>query len=125
MDKEELKQKIGEEAYRITQEKGTEVPFTGEYVNHHEGGTYNCVVCSNPLFSSDAKFDSGTGWPSFDDAIPNSTKSIPDDSLGMARTEIVCAKCGAHLGHKFEDGPKDTTGNRFCINSACLLFDKK
>lgn len=125
MDKDELKNKIGDMAFEVTQNKGTEVPFTGEYVHHKEAGRYKCVVCGEELFASDAKFDSGTGWPSFDQAIPGKVKEITDDSHGMIRTEVVCANCGAHLGHVFNDGPRETTGQRFCINSCSLDFDKK
>jgi peptide-methionine (R)-S-oxide reductase len=86
---------------------------------------YACAACGNQLFASDAKFDSGTGWPSFDQAIPGSVKMHTDESFGMNRTEVTCANCGSHLGHLFNDGPKDTTGNRFCINSSCLLLKKE
>lgn len=125
MDQEELKKKIGEDAYRITQEKGTEAPFSGKYLANKEQGMYSCVVCGAALFKSDAKFDSGTGWPSFDDAIPGAINRTADTSHGMVREEVTCANCGAHLGHVFPDGPKQTTGERYCINSACLLFDPK
>jgi peptide-methionine (R)-S-oxide reductase len=124
-DKEELKKKLTPEEYHVTQEKGTEAPFSGAYVHTKENGTYNCKVCGTPLFSSDTKFDSGTGWPSFDKALPGAVKENVDDSHGMTRTEIVCATCGAHLGHKFSDGPKDTTGDRFCMNSCALDLEKK
>lgn len=117
---EELKGKLTLEEYRITQEKGTEAPFSGKYWNEHGSGTYRCKVCGAELFASDNKFDSGTGWPSFDRAIPGAVKRIIDTSHGMTRTEIVCANCGAHLGHVFEDGPKETTCERFCVNSASL-----
>ena len=125
MNQDELKNKIGEAAFDVTQNKGTEVPFSGEYVNNKEEGMYKCVVCGEELFASNTKFDSGTGWPSFDQAIPGKTKEVVDDSHGMARTEVVCANCGAHLGHVFNDGPRETTGQRFCINSCSLNFDKK
>lgn len=120
MDKEELKQKLTPEQYAVTQEKGTEAPFTGQYVHTKDKGMYNCVVCGTKLFDSNTKFDSGTGWPSFDQAIPGAVREITDDSHGMIRTEVVCNNCGAHLGHVFNDGPKETTGKRFCINSCSL-----
>ena len=125
MNKDELKQKLTEEEYRVTQEKGTEAPFTGKYVDEHTEGTYTCKVCGASLFASDTKFNSGTGWPSFDNALPGATRSIIDESHGMTRTEVVCANCGAHLGHVFEDGPKETTGKRFCINSCSLDLQKE
>lgn len=124
MDKDELKKKLTPEEYRVTQEKGTERPFHNEYFDHHEKGMYECKVCGTPLFSSETKFDSGTGWPSFDEALPEALLYHEDSSLGMTRTEVVCAKCGAHLGHMFTDGPKETTGKRFCTNSASLSFKK-
>jgi len=125
MNKDELKKKLTPEEYKITQEKGTEPAFTGAYVNEHSKGKYNCKVCGAALFSSDRKFDSGTGWPSFDDAIPGAVHSLIDTSHGMTRTEVTCAHCGAHLGHVFEDGPKETTCKRFCINSASLDLKKE
>ncbi len=124
MNKDDLKKKLTPEQYRVTQEKGTEAPFSGTFVDHHEKGMYSCVVCGAPLFPSDAKFDSGTGWPSFDQALPGAVSHKPDDSMGMLRTEIVCSKCGAHLGHVFPDGPTKT-GQRYCINSVCLEFEKR
>ena len=122
MGKYELKKKLTPEEYRVTQEKGTEAPFTGKFVHHREKGMYACVVCNTPLFPSDAKFDSGTGWPSFDEALPGAVSDIPDMTHGMSRTEITCANCGAHLGHVFDDGPTDT-GKRYCINSCSLDFE--
>lgn len=116
---------ISEELKKVAMEKGTEAPFTGKYVHEKSKGTYNCAVCDNPLFSSDVKFDSGTGWPSFSDALPGSVKFNHDDSHGMNRTEVVCAKCDAHLGHVFDDGPTETTGKRYCINSICLDLKKE
>ncbi|HBV01100.1 MAG TPA: peptide-methionine (R)-S-oxide reductase [Candidatus Taylorbacteria bacterium] len=124
MNKVELKWKLTPEEYHVTQEKGTEAPFSGEFVNHHEKGMYTCVVCGSPLFPSDVKFDSGTGWPSFADALPNAIKHVPDATNGMSRTEITCANCGAHLGHVFDDGPTET-GKRYCVNSVCMEFEKK
>mgnify|MGYP003430799865 FL=1 len=124
MDKDELKKKLTPEEYRVTQEKGTERPFHNEYFDHHEKGMYECKVCGTPLFSSETKFDSGTGWPSFDEALPGALLYHEDSTLGMTRTEVMCAKCGAHLGHMFTDGPKETTGKRFCTNSASLSFKK-
>lgn len=125
MDKDELKKKLTDEEYRVTQEKGTEVPFTGAYVHEKSKGMYACKVCGTQLFSSDRKFESGTGWPSFDDAIPGSVQMTEDASHGMTRTEVTCAKCGAHLGHVFDDGPKETTAKRFCINSCALDLKKE
>ena len=123
---EEWKTCLSPEEYRILREKKTEPAFTGKYVHHKGRGIYVCVGCGNELFSSDTKFDSGTGWPSFWKAV--STDKIitkPDKSLFMNRTEVMCAKCGGHLGHVFGDGPKPT-GFRYCINSAALNFkDKK
>ncbi len=125
MDKEEIKKRLTAEEYHVTQEKGTERAFANAYYDNHESGMYDCKVCGTPLFSSDRKYDSGTGWPSFDEALPGAVKFQVDISLGMPRTEALCAHCGAHLGHIFNDGPKETTGKRFCTNSASLAFRKK
>lgn len=111
------------EQHRILREKGTEAPFTGAYWNHHEKGMYRCAGCGAQLFASDTKFDSGTGWPSFDSALPGAVRMMLDDSHGMHRIEAVCASCGGHLGHVFNDGPTKTC-KRFCINSASLNFIK-
>lgn len=121
---DEWKQKLSPEQYRILREKGTEAPFTGEYVHEKADGTYACAACGNPLFASDTKFDSGTGWPSFDQALPGAVETRHDASHGMVRTEITCARCGSHLGHVFDDGPT-TTGKRYCINSVCLDLEEK
>ena len=123
--KQEKLAKLSDIARDVTQNKGTEAPFTGKYVDEHSDGSYHCVVCGQKLFESGTKFESGTGWPSFDRAIPGSVEMIDDSTLGMKRTEVICSKCGAHLGHMFEDGPSETTGQRFCINSCALDLHKK
>lgn len=123
MNEDEIKQKLAEEEYEVLRKKGTEAPFSGEYVNTKEKGMYTCKVCGSQLFSSKAKFDSGTGWPSFDDALPEALDLRDDNSHEMHRTEVVCKKCGSHLGHVFDDGPTETR-KRFCINSVCLDLKK-
>ncbi len=122
---EDWKKELTPEQYHIMRERGTEAPFSGVYVNTKEKGMFQCAACGNQLFSSDTKFDSGTGWPSFDQAIPGSVEMHEDTSAGMSRTEVVCSKCGAHLGHVFDDGPMQSTGKRYCINSACLVLKKE
>lgn len=112
------------EEYSVLREKGTEAPFSGEYVHEKADGTYACKACGNPLFDSMAKFDSGTGWPSFDAALPGAIEQHTDTSHGMRRVETTCARCGSHLGHVFDDGPTKT-GKRYCINSVCLDLEEK
>lgn len=121
---EELKKKLTSEEFHILREKGTEPPFSSDLVNNHDKGMFVCKVCGAELFSSERKFDSGSGWPSFDQAIPGTIKFNDDESYGMKRIEVTCSKCGSHLGHVFDDGPK-TTGKRFCINGTCLLMKKQ
>jgi len=123
-NEEEIRAMLTPEEYQVLREKGTEAPFSGEYVHEKADGTYECKVCGNPLFASDAKFDSGTGWPSFDQALPGAIETHNDTSHGMHRTEITCARCGSHLGHVFDDGPTQT-GKRYCINSVCLDLEEK
>lgn len=121
---EEWKKVLTEEQYRVLRQKGTEAPFSSKLLHSDKDGVYACAACGNPLFNSDAKFDSGTGWPSFDAAIPGAIKEIPDNSHGMIRVETVCARCGSHLGHVFEDGLTET-GKRYCMNSVCLELEEK
>jgi len=137
MTEEEIKAKLTPEQYEILRQGGTEVPFTGKYVNEHAKGMYQCAVCGHSLFSSEAKFDSGTGWPSFTDPVNlENVELVQDDKLGMRRTEVRCKRCGSHLGHVFDDlpetyrsgrsgGPEDKDGKRYCINSLCLELSKE
>ncbi len=121
--KKELVSKLTPEQYNVCFLRGTEPPFSGKYTNNHNVGKYVCVVCEKPLFASDTKFDSGMGWPSFwDFANKNAVKTEIDESMGMRRTEVLCANCNSHLGHVFDDGPKDKGGKRYCINSLALNF---
>ena len=120
VNEDDLKKKLTPEQYHILREKGTEAPFTSQLLNAHDG-MFACAVCGQQLFASDAKFESGTGWPSFDKALPGAVEMRRDADHGMERTEVVCSNCGSHLGHVFDDGPAATTGKRFCINGACLL----
>jgi peptide-methionine (R)-S-oxide reductase len=123
MDKEELKNKLTEEEYMITQEKGTEAPFAGKYWDTFDDGTYHCKVCGSKLFQSDSKYHSNMeslrGWPGFDDAIPGSVEFVEDDSHGMKRTEVICSKCKSHLGHIFDES-ESRTGKHLCINSCAI-----
>ena len=112
-------------SFQVLRNSYTERPFTGEYNLHFENGNYNCKGCNQLLFSSDNKYESNCGWPSFDQAIPNTIQYVEDLSHNMRRIEVKCSKCDGHLGHVFNDGPKDSTGKRYCINSAALSFNKK
>ena len=128
MDDKDLKKKLTPEEYRVLREKGTEAPLSGKYLDNNDDGVYSCLVCGSKLFSSKNKYDSVTpgliGWPSFNDAIDNKSIELQDDSsMGMKRTEVVCKKCGSHLGHLFDDSAIPG-GKHYCINSVCLNFDK-
>jgi peptide-methionine (R)-S-oxide reductase len=123
---QEWREQLSEEQYRVLRQAGTERPFTGQYVNTEDDGVYACAACGNKLFSSETKFHSGSGWPSFWDVVSQGNVELHEDSsYGMRRTEIDCAQCGGHLGHVFDDGPRDKTGIRYCINSAALELKKE
>lgn len=122
---EQWRQELGAERYHVLRQKGTERAFTGKYWDLKDDGMYHCAACGEPLFSSETKYDSGSGWPSFfKPASEASVGELPDHSHGMIRTEVVCKNCGSHLGHVFPDGPQEKTGLRYCINSASLDFKK-
>ena len=122
---EEWRDQLGLERYQILRKAGTEPPWSGEYVENHADGTYRCAGCNSVLFRSDDKFESGSGWPSFTQpAVADAVELREDRGHGMVRTEVVCRTCGGHLGHVFDDGPRDSTGQRWCINSLSLEFDK-
>lgn len=120
---QERKKQLTPEENHVLFEGGTEAPFSGELLNEKREGMFKCKVCGTPLFASGTKFDSGTGWPSFDQALPGAVEYVDDTSLGMSRTEVKCATCHAHLGHLFPDGPTET-GKRYCMNSVCLAFEE-
>ena len=125
-DDEQWRDKLNPEEYRICREKGTEPPFSGEYNHNPENGRYRCKCCGEVLFESADKYDSGSGWPSFDKpASDDAVHHEEDNSLGMSRVEATCDRCGCHLGHVFDDGPRESTGKRYCINSLSLDFEAK
>ena len=121
---QEWKEILSPQQYYVLREKGTDRPGDGGYTNHFEKGTYHCAACDAQLFESGTKYESHCGWPSFDDAIKGSVEYVSDKSLGMIRTEIICTNCGGHLGHIFDDGPADTTGKRYCVNTTSIRFEK-
>lgn len=123
MPQDYWRKKLTPEQYKVLREKGTEPAFSGALHNNHQTGMYSCAACGMELFSSKTKFDSGSGWPSFDNPVNReNVELLVDDSYGMTRTEVVCKNCGSHLGHLFDDGPKQTSGKRYCINSCSLDF---
>ena len=122
-DDDEWRSRLTSQEFLILRRKGTELKFTGEYLNHKESGVYHCRACELPLFKSNTKYDSGSGWPSFNDAIEDHIELIQDRTHGMLRTEIVCARCGSHLGHVFDDGP-EPTGKRYCVNSLSINYEE-
>ena len=124
MSEVEWKKKLSPEAFNVSRQHGTEAPFSGKYYDNKDSGTYNCVCCDAPLFTSETKFDSGTGWPSYYETVEDAVTEIKDTAHGMVRVEVVCSNCDAHLGHVFPDGP-EPTGLRYCINSVCLNFKEE
>ena len=123
---DQWRDKLTPEEYRVCRQKGTEAPYSGRYYNHGQAGKYRCKCCGKTLFDSDHKYDSGCGWPSFDQPVDDQAIRYENDySLGMARVEVMCDHCGSHLGHVFDDGPRETTGKRYCINSVSLDFEEK
>ena len=126
MPEQYWRDKLTPEQYKVCRLKGTERPFSGPLYHNHATGMYQCVACGQDLFTSETKFDSGTGWPSFDRPVDRAHVELKEDrSLFMRRTEVLCKRCGAHLGHLFDDGPRETTGQRYCINSVALSFQPK
>jgi peptide-methionine (R)-S-oxide reductase len=121
---EEWRKKLTPQQYEVLRRHGTERAFTGPYLDNKDEGTYRCAGCGSPLFASGTKFESGTGWPSFTEALPGAVTFKEDRSYGMRRTEVQCARCGGHLGHVFPDGPREAGGNRFCMNGCALDFEK-
>ena len=125
-DDEQWRARLSPEEYRVCREKGTEPPFSGEYYHNRRAGRYLCKCCGESLFDSADKYDSGSGWPSFDKPVDDGAiRYEEDNSLGMQRVEIMCERCGCHLGHVFPDGPRETTGQRFCVNSLSLEFEAR
>lgn len=125
LKEEDWREQLDDLSYSVLRESATESPFTGKYYRHDDNGNYYCKACNALLFESEHKYDSGCGWPSFDQAVEGAISYVQDKSYGMIRTETKCANCNSHLGHVFDDGPQQTTGKRYCINSVCLDFDKK
>jgi peptide-methionine (R)-S-oxide reductase len=122
----EWRARLTPEQYAVLRQAGTERPFTGKYVDTEDDGMYHCAACGNPLFASDTKFHSGSGWPSFTESLsPDAVELVTDRSHGMVRTEVRCARCHSHLGHLFDDGPRDRGGQRFCMNSCALDLTEK